>query len=110
MAYFDVTAGQNAAVTGGSLRKFIWRFAGFLPIPKSPFAIIGSSYLAFAKNNNSSPLFLAAPSTAVTLPNPQVYVFPKAENRDFYQVGVAVDVVSALKKYMPQLIKGLQGS
>jgi hypothetical protein len=105
--YFDITFGQNAAVTGGQLRRFVWRFAGFLPIPKTPFAIVGTSYSALSRNENSQPLFLAPVATPVTLPNPQTYVFAKAENRDFYQVGVSMDLVAVMKNYLPNLVKSL---
>jgi hypothetical protein len=103
-AYFDVSFGQNSAVTGGDLRRFVWRFSGFLPIPNTPFAVIGTSYTAFQKNSSSSPLFLSQPSTTITLPNSQAYVFAKAENRDYYEIGVALDLESALKTYLKKLV------
>jgi hypothetical protein len=102
--YFDAALGQNAAVTGGELRSWVLRLAGYIPIPKTPFAIIGSFDTALKKNINSTPLFLSLPTTPVTLPNPQAYIFPLAANRDIYRLGVAIDLLTVVSK-IPTVIK-----
>ena len=99
-AYFDMTFGQNSAITAGQLRYIMWRLAGFVPIPKLPLAIFGTSYSVITRNLDSSPLFLSPPTdangnpTTISLPDPmnRVYIVSRKENRDFYQIGIALDL------------------
>ncbi|HLH18913.1 MAG TPA: hypothetical protein VKX45_16965 [Bryobacteraceae bacterium] len=105
-AYVDITPGMNSAVTGGQLRRFVSRVSGYVPIPGTPFSVVGSAYLALQKNQNSTPVFLT-PDPSISLPNPNAYIYSKAENRDFYQIGIAMDLVTIIKK-VPSVMKAIQ--
>lgn len=95
-AALDATLGQDSAVTGGALHKFVFKLDGMLPIPtgsSSWLYLFGSSYIRLEKNQNLPPLILATPTTTVTVPSPTVFVLPlRQPNRDYYRIGVGLNV------------------
>lgn len=99
----DFTIGQDAAITGGLLRKFVVKVDGIQPFPYSGgyLYIFGSAALRFEKNISYSPLILmAASSTALqTIPTPSVVVEPLQQpNKDFYRIGVGISLDKVLTK------------
>lgn len=92
----DFTLGQDESITGGLLRGVVFKMDGILPIPtgtSSWLYLFGSAYIRFRSNANLPPLILASPSSAVTVPSPNVAVLPLAQpNRDYYRLGVGVNI------------------
>lgn len=95
-AALDATVGQDASVTGGQLRRLVFKLDGQLPIPtgsSSWLYLFGSSYIRLEKNNNLPPLLLSSPPSPVTVPSTSVIVLPlRQPNRDYYRLGVGVNI------------------
>ena len=92
----DFTIGQDSAVTGGQLRRLVFKIDGLLPIKmgnSSWLYLFGSAYLRFRANNNLNPLLLASPSSPISVPSPTVDVLPLVQpNRDYYRLGVGLNI------------------
>jgi hypothetical protein len=102
-ATFDITFGQNEAVTGGRLRKFVVGLDGFYPLPfpdKSRFLyLFGSArFKAGGPKNSATPFILDTAASNVTITDPKVFIAdPVATNRDTYRIGFGVDLVELFK-------------
>jgi hypothetical protein len=102
-ATFDVTFGQNEAVTGGRLHKFVVGLDGFYPLPfpdKNRFLyLFGSARLkAGGPKNNNTPFILATAASSVKLTDPGVFIAdPVPTNRDTYRIGFGVDLFELFK-------------
>jgi hypothetical protein len=102
-ATFDVTFGQNEAVTGGRLHKFVVGLDGFYPLPfpdKTRFLyLFGSARLkAGGPKNNDTPFILATAASSVKITDPTVFIAdPRATNRDTYRIGFGVDLFELFK-------------
>jgi hypothetical protein len=94
---FDVTFGQDEAVTAGRFRGGVLRLDGFFPLPFSRSGLIylfGSASLGFRRAVFSDPLLLPGPDTTILPTNPSAFVFPLAPaNRDLYRIGIGVNLV-----------------
>jgi hypothetical protein len=105
-AMFDVTFGQNEAITN-RLQGVIMRFDGSLPIPvkKANFLyLIASTQMKLGKNvNRSLPSFFLDPAANTTLTNSDTVVVPLdrspylRSNRDIFRIGVGVDLLKLFK-------------
>jgi hypothetical protein len=99
---FDLTYGFNEGVTGGRIRGGVMRLEGFVPIPydklKAVYLFGTGLFKPGAKATISHPFLLdAAPTgTLPTDPNAVVIVTPQAD-RDYYRVGVGVDMIELFK-------------
>lgn len=102
----DFTVGQDAAITGGMLRHFVFKIDAIQPLPYSGgyLYIFGTAALRFERNTSLPPLILmpAASSDLQNIPSPSVFVEPfRQPNKDFYRIGVGLSVdkiFSSLKK------------
>jgi hypothetical protein len=110
----DFTFGQDQAITGGYLRRVVFKSDAILPIPKSGIYFFASAAIRLRPNQDLSPLILAStpvssgtgtttPGT-VTVPSPSVFVLPlKQSDRDFYRIGIAFDLAKILPKLFAPL-------
>ncbi|HEY0796200.1 MAG TPA: putative Ig domain-containing protein [Acidisarcina sp.] len=99
----DFVVGQDEAITGGLLRRFVLKIDGVHPLPiagSSYLYLFGSAAIRLAPNQNSSPLILqSATLTQVSVPSASVFVLPlKQPNRDFYRFGVGLNLNAIFKK------------
>lgn len=102
-ATFDVTFGQNEAVTGGRLHKFVVGLDGFYPLPfpdnKRFLYLFGSARLkAGGPKNNDTPFILATAASSVKVTDDTVFIAdPTPTNRDTYRIGFGVDLFELFK-------------
>jgi hypothetical protein len=108
---FDLGVGQNAAVSGGNLHGWVLRAEAFYPLPFAPtFHLYFTSLIHLGGReftSTSTPVILNPTSPFVDLASPNVALVPvAAPNRDFYRLGVGVDLAQLLselkKKSQPQ--------
>jgi hypothetical protein len=110
----DFTFGQDEAITGGYLRRVVFKSDAIFPIPKSGMYFFASASIRLKSNANLSPLILTStPVTSssgtttagtVTIPSPSVFVLPlKQSDRDFYRIGIAFDLAKILPKLFAPL-------
>jgi hypothetical protein len=108
----DFTVGQDQAITGGYLRHMVFKSDAILPIPNTGIYFFASAAIRIQRNQTLAPLILAStPVTAssgtstagtVVVPSPSVFVLPlKQSDRDFYRVGIGIDLATLL----PNLFK-----
>ncbi|HLM58655.1 MAG TPA: hypothetical protein VK422_21305 [Pyrinomonadaceae bacterium] len=102
-AVFDVTVGQNEAVTGGRLRGTVLRMEGFYPFPildSSSLYLYGTGIFNLRRNPQiSDPLILATAPSTVTVPNPEVFIVTSPlSNRDYYRIGIGVNFIELFNK------------
>ncbi len=102
MATFDVTFGQDEAVTGGKRQGGVLRLDGFFPLPLSRSGLLylfGSASLGFRPAVFSDPLLLPGPDTTIPTTNDKTFLFPIAPaNRDLYRFGIGINLVGARLK------------
>jgi hypothetical protein len=105
----DITIGQDEAITGGYLRRFVLKGDAILPIMQTGVYFFGTSATRIARNVSYSPLILSpvtvttGPSSSsgssMTVPSSSVFVLPyKHQNRDFYSIGIGLDAKKILTK------------
>jgi hypothetical protein len=100
---FDLGVGQNAAVSGGNLHGWVLRAEAFYPLPFAPaFHLYFTSLIHLGGHeftSTSTPVILNPTSPFVDLASPNVALVPvAAPNRDFYRLGVGVDLVQLLSE------------
>jgi hypothetical protein len=92
----DFTVGQDSSVTGGQLRRFVFKIDGLLPIKmgdSSWLYLFGSAYMRLEHNENFPPLLLNTPNPPITVPSANVFVLPLVQpNRDYYRLGVGLNI------------------
>jgi hypothetical protein len=107
----DATIGMDSAITGGVFRgnRWIFKADGTYPligVGKSLFYLFGSFSVRFARNHtDNSPLILQAASvsnlsgsSSSSVPNVNTVVLPlRQPDRDFYRIGVGIDLASLFK-------------
>jgi len=102
-AMLDVTFGQNEAVTGGRLHKFVVGIDGFYPLPfpdKSRFLyLFGSArFKAGGPKTFDTPFILDTAASSVKITDPKVFIAdPITTNRDTYRIGFGVDLIELFK-------------
>jgi hypothetical protein len=102
----DLTVGQDASLTRGLVRHFVFKIEGTQPIPgTNGFTFIyATAALRFERNASLPPLVLlpASSSALQTIPSPSVFVEPFMQpDKDFYRIGVGISldrIFSATKK------------
>jgi len=97
---FDVTFGQNAAVTGGHMHKFVMSFEGSYQLPlKSALYIFGSANLKFGGDRFvKTPYVLdLVADPKITLTSSGVVTTTRQLNRDSYRLGFGIDLVELFK-------------
>jgi hypothetical protein len=112
--YIDFTLGQDASITGGSLKHLVVGVDSIypLPVPSLNFLYIFGSISQRLVNLPSSqpPLVLqlpasSGPNSPSPSPNPAILVLPMTQpDRDFYRIGVGVSlnqIFTALTKPKP---------
>jgi hypothetical protein len=100
--YADFTLGQNASISGGTLKHLVVNVDSIypLPVPSLNFIYLFGSVSKRLDNLPASqtPLVLASPptsgpSTPPAAPNPAVLVLPMTQpDRDFYRFGIGVSL------------------
>jgi hypothetical protein len=108
-AMTDIIFGQDESITGGVLHRIVFRANVAFPI-RAGLYLYGSASLRAIPNVNLDPLILtptpptssgaaASSGGGVTIPSPNVFVFPlKQSDRDFYRVGIALDLSTIWSK------------
>lgn len=105
-ATLDVTFGMNESVTGGRLRGGVLRLEGFYPLPYNDLEFInlfGTAIIKPTRTRIQDPLILEPAPAGTTVPAANVFLVTVPQiNRDYYRVGVGIDVISLIKK-LPQV-------
>ncbi len=105
----DFLVGQDATVTGGQMRHFVFKIDAVHPLPVKSVSFLylfGSATLRLQHNTNYPPLILQAGDvTALSgngsgaVPNPAVVVLPLTQpERDFYRFGAGINISNIFKK------------
>jgi hypothetical protein len=104
----DFTFGQDEAITGGSLHRYVVKADAIFPILQTGIYFFGSADIRTMRDTTFAPLLLtpvpiAASGTSgvgsVTIPSSNVWLLPlKQPNRDFYRFGLSVDLSGVFVK------------
>jgi len=105
----DFVFGQDASVTGGKMRHWVFKVDAVHPLPVKSVSFLylfGSATFRFTRNTNLAPLVLQSGDvTSLTgngtnaVPNTSVVILPFVQpDRDFYRFGAGVDINSVFKK------------
>ena len=112
----DITIGQDQAITGGLLRRFVVKTDAVIPILTTGAFFFASADNRIARDQTVSPLILSpvtlatntttstctASTTTVCYPSSNVFVLPfKQQNRDYYRIGIGIDALKILTKLAP---------
>lgn len=106
-ANFDVTYGFNESVTGGTIYGGVVRIDGFVPIPVSlkPFSSVyffGASNFRLVKSKDLPTFLLNSAASGTSFADPGAVVIPaQPTNRDFYRVGIGIDLIKLLSSWNP---------
>ncbi|HLX44056.1 MAG TPA: hypothetical protein VKR43_11510 [Bryobacteraceae bacterium] len=102
-ATYTASAGQDEVVTGGGLRSAVVRFDVFYPLPVNLgglnlIYLFGTATLrATSSPPGSTPLLLDPAPAGVTATSPGTAILTIPGNRDYYRVGVGIDLLNALR-------------
>jgi|GEM_PF-1915399 len=101
-AMLDVTFGQDEAVTGGRLHKFVVNLDGFLPLPwpkaSSLLYLFGTAkFIAGGRKTIKTPYILDTAESSIQLTNDKVFITNQTSNRDYYRIGFGVDLIELFK-------------
>lgn len=105
---FDITVGQNSAYTGGQVRGWLLRTEAFYPLPFYPaIHVFFTAWVNVAGQRittaPATPLLLNSASSSVTPTSPGVEVVTTPLlNRDYYRIGLGLDLVQFIKKLTPK--------
>lgn len=101
----DFIVGQDEAITGGYLRRFVFKIDGVHPLPIAGSKILylfGNVSLRFTRNHDLPPLILqsaALDPLTKNGPTSSVFVLPlKQPDRDFYRYGVGLNLTEIFAK------------
>lgn len=101
---FDVTFGQNEAVTGGTFHKFVVGLEGFYSLPFSAdgrrflFLFGSARFKAGGPKNKDAPFILDTAESNVVPTDTRVFLAnPEPSNRDQYRIGFGVDLIEVIK-------------
>jgi hypothetical protein len=111
-ATYTATIGQDELVTAGMLRSAVVRFDVFYPLPVNQgglnfIYLFGTATLrAGAALPGTAPLFLDPAQAGITPTTPGTAVLVSPGNRDYYRIGIGVDLVNALRQLKIGVAKG----
>jgi hypothetical protein len=99
---FDVTFGQNEAVTGGTFHKFVVGLEGFYSLPfgerRFLFLFGSAKFKAGGAKTKEAPFILDTAESSVLPTDPKVFLAdPTPSNRDTYRLGFGVDLIEIFK-------------
>lgn len=99
---FDVTFGQNEAVTGGTFHKFVVGLEGFYALPfgerRFLFLFGSAKFKAGGAKTKEVPFILDTAESSVLATDPKVFLAdPTPSNRDTYRLGFGVDLIEVFK-------------
>lgn len=103
-ATYTATVGQDELVTAGMMRSAVVRFDVFYPLPVNQgglnfIYLFGTATLrAGPALPGTTPLFLDPTQPGVTASTPGTAVLVSNGNRDYYRIGIGVDLVNALRQ------------
>lgn len=110
-ATYMASVGQDEVVTGGSLRSAVVRFDVFYPLPVN-FGGVNLLYLfgtatlrAASAQPATAPLLLDPAPAGITPASPGTAIVTIPSNRDYYRVGVGIDLLNALRQIKVGLAK-----
>jgi len=123
-AIFDITIGQNEAVTGGRLqsdvtdengkllvkkaRRYVLRLEAFYPFPirEANFLYLyGTAMMKIGQGGVKidTPLFLDKPGTDINLTSNDIFITPTLQtNRDYYRFGIGVNLTELFNRTPPR--------
>lgn len=94
---FDLTVGQDEAITGGRMRGAVIRLDGFFPLPIGKGNLVylfGTAQLGLKRTNIKDPLLLPLADQNQTLTGEHTWIVPvPAASRDTYRIGVGVNLL-----------------
>jgi hypothetical protein len=95
---FDLTYGQNEAVTGGRLRGGVIRFDWFYPLPFDSAKYVylyGTAFLKPRRTNIREAILLQEAPAGTLVPADNVVIISVPQiDRDYYRFGVGIDAIS----------------
>jgi hypothetical protein len=99
---FDVTFGQNEAVTGGTFHKFVVGLEGFYSLPfgerRFLFLFGSAKFKAGGPKTKEAPFILDTAESSVLPTDSRVFLAdPTPSNRDTYRLGFGVDLIEVFK-------------
>ena len=99
---FDVTFGQNEAVTGGTFHKFVVGLDGFYSLPfgdrRFLFLFGSARFKAGGPKTKEAPFILDTAESSVLPTDSRVFLAdPTPSNRDNYRLGFGVDLIEIFK-------------
>jgi len=103
-ATYTATVGQDELVTAGMMRSAVVRFDVFYPLPVNQgglnfIYLFGTATVrAGPALAGTTPLFLDPAQAGVTATTPGTAVLVSNGNRDYYRIGIGVDLVNALRQ------------
>lgn len=106
-AVLDVTAGQSDAVTGGRLSRVVFRLEAFYPFPVKEASFLyfyGSAMMKVGgrKTDKTPYALITAPSTVLLTGN-DVVITTQQFNRDFYRIGIGVNLTDLFNRPRPRV-------
>jgi hypothetical protein len=111
-ATYELTVGQDEAVTGGQFKGIVTRFSCFYPLAlptgdqtnsdKNRFLyLFGMASLRAGRGDNRQPFILEPAGVDIKGYSPGVSLIAAASNRDTYRIGIGVDFVNLFKSIKP---------
>jgi hypothetical protein len=105
----DFTFGQDASITRGEMRNFVFKVDAVHPLPVASLSILyifGSTSIRLARNTNYSPLILQSAnissltgSGSSSVPNSSTVVLSLVQpNRDYYRFGIGINISQIFTK------------
>jgi hypothetical protein len=104
-AMVSFSVGQNEVVTGGKLSGVVGRIEAFYPLPigtrsrLSGIYLFGTAMMRLTGAKNIQPFILAPAPTTIQGSDASVAIVSEAGTRDIYRIGVAIDLVSAIRSW-----------
>ena len=99
----DLTVGQNEAVSGGNLHKFLLRSDVYYPLPFNPaFYAFFNAWIHLNRhheNPNLTPVILSPVASPPTDTSQIQYISVLTPDRDYYRVGMGIDLVSLIQHF-----------
>ena len=99
----DLTFGQNEAVSGGNLHKFLLRSDVYYPLPFNPiFYAFFNAWIHLDRhheNPNQAPVILSPVASPPTDTSQIQFISVPTPDRDYYRVGMGIDLVTLIHHF-----------